>query len=404
MIKYAKYSKRIAVLIAVYITTFLFPFLINAEETENKSPKIMVSLGDSYSSGEGIEPFFGQDKEMEQKVIDEDWLAHRSEKSWSGLLTLPGIEGTMYDNKDEYWFFKAASGATTDNLTHLFCKEYDKKGYEGSFDLEPQLAVFDGLAENSVSYVTMTMGGNDVDFTGIIQECVIQGIPFTNKNGLSDKFKHTWEEFYANGGTQDKLLEAYKAIESKAGTQAHILIAGYPQLLSKEELGKNITGVCFSENEVSTVNTNVTKFNNALNELITSCNDDGMNIYFVPVEKAFEGHEAYSSDPYINNVIIWAKNQDLKGNPPSAYSIHPNEEGAKAYAACVQAKIDEIEAGLIEKTEAQDLKEKDSKEKDSLQDKVNKKIEKQKQEIAEWLEKKLEEWLNEWLAKNCEGC
>ena len=43
--------------------------------------KVIVSLGDSYSSGEGIEPFYGQEEEMEVKCQNPDWLAHRSEKS-----------------------------------------------------------------------------------------------------------------------------------------------------------------------------------------------------------------------------------------------------------------------------------------------------------------------------------
>lgn len=227
MMKNWKLNKGIGLIMVACLSVLVFLRRVDAEEVENRGKNIIVSLGDSYSSGEGIEPFFGQDEELSVKVNNEDWLAHRSEKSWSSLLTLPGVEGTMYENKDEYWFFRAASGATTDNLSHLFCKEYAKGRYKGNYDLEPQLAIFDELEEGSVSYVTMTMGGNDVDFSGIITKCVIQGIPFTNKNALADKFTHTWEEFYANGGTRDKLQEAYESIADKAGTQATIIIAGY---------------------------------------------------------------------------------------------------------------------------------------------------------------------------------
>ena len=71
-----------------------------------------------------------------------------------------------------------------------------------------------------------------------------------------------------------------------------------------------------------------------------------MKICFVSVEEEFDGHEAYSKDPYLNGVIINVldSNEDLnEGVGPSAYSMHPNEKGAEAYAKCVQAKIDEIE-------------------------------------------------------------
>ena len=47
----------------------------SAEETPASTtddPVIIVSLGDSYSSGEGIEEFFGQDLPVEDKVQNLD--------------------------------------------------------------------------------------------------------------------------------------------------------------------------------------------------------------------------------------------------------------------------------------------------------------------------------------------
>ena len=61
-------------------------------------PVIVVSLGDSYSSGEGIEKFYGQDKSVREKVLDDDWLAHRSTKSWPSLLKV-GDSQTMGNYK-----------------------------------------------------------------------------------------------------------------------------------------------------------------------------------------------------------------------------------------------------------------------------------------------------------------
>ena len=72
-----------------------------------------------------------------------------------------------------------------------------------------------------------------------------------------------------------------------------------------------------------------------------------MNIHFVDVEEEFDkdgGHQAYSSDPWINEIIFGAKNEDLDDMGfVSSYSIHPNASGAEAYARCVNAKIEEIE-------------------------------------------------------------
>lgn len=59
-----------------------------------------------------------------------------------------------------------------------------------------------------------------------------------------------------------------------------------------------------SEEEATTVNENVTKFNNKLKELVEGRQRSGMNIYFVDVEREFDGHEAYSSSEWINRIII----------------------------------------------------------------------------------------------------
>lgn len=309
---------------------------VYAEEIEEH--QIMVSVGDSYSSGEGIEPFYGQSDDKSEKVKNPDWIAHRSKNAWPGMLTLPRNEGTMMDNKDEYWFFEAASGAVTDNFKYAFTKTYNKGRYEGIYNLNPQLSIFDELGDRKADYVTMTIGGNDVGFTNIITSCAV-GSKVLNFGGLEDRLNHTWDVFYTEGGTKDRLTDAYMNVADKAGENAQIIVAGYPQLLDKS--GK---GLLIHETEAQAVNDNISKFNNAIEEIVKAYQKLGMNISFVSVEDAFSGHEAYSDDPYINSIIFPPKSEDLKDiGITSAYSIHPNAEGAKAYAKCVQEKIDEIE-------------------------------------------------------------
>lgn len=330
--------REIIVSLALMLLLTIAPMQTYAAE-DNENPLIMVSLGDSYSSGEGIEPFYGQEDDTADKVQNPDWLAHRSTKCWSGMLTLPGVDGTMSNNRNESWYFVAASGAVTDNLSNTFTKEYKKGKYSGSYDLAPQLEIFDQIGEDRVDYVTLTLGGNDVGFADIITECVL-GSTYLNFSGLTDKLNKTWDDFYADGGTKDKLSDAYLNIAQKAGPQANIIVAGYPKLL--EQNGK---GMFFSKKESQVVNSNVSRFNDAIEEIVRSCSSNGMNISFVSVEEAFDGHEAYSKDPYINGVVWLTKSEDLRDwQIPSAYSIHPNEKGAGAYASCVQARIDEIEA------------------------------------------------------------
>ena len=83
-------SKRITwVLIAGMLlsVTAFFPYGKVKAEEDKKRDYVIVSLGDSYSSGEGNEPFYKQDKPVMDKIHEPDWLAHRSQIAWSGLLT-----------------------------------------------------------------------------------------------------------------------------------------------------------------------------------------------------------------------------------------------------------------------------------------------------------------------------
>ncbi len=331
-----------SLLCCIIVSSVFLPIItVNVHaETATEESRIMVSLGDSYSSGEGIEPFYGQNESTADKVKNQDWLAHRSEKSWPGRLTLQGVNGSMAQNRNDNWFFVATSGAVTDNLTHKQRKEYDIDGIEGSRYIDKQLDVFKELGDKKAEYVTVSIGGNDAKFADIITEAAIPH-PL-NPGALNDKLNSVWEEFYygIDGGEsiRDRLYQAYCDIQDAAGAQAKIIVAGYPKLLDS-----NGSGFLFSENEAALINDSVSRFNDEIESIVKSCKADGMKICFVSVEKAFDGHGAYSNDAFLNEVYIGKKDQDLKWSVSSAYSMHPNDKGAQAYADCVQAKIDEIE-------------------------------------------------------------
>ncbi|MBE7041765.1 MAG: VWA domain-containing protein [Ruminococcaceae bacterium] len=311
----------------------------NGKIEDNGLP-IVVSMGDSYSAGEGIEPFIDQELSNEEKVKSEDWLAHRSKNSWPGMLKIPGLSGLTRDHKDKNWFFVAASGAVTNDILDSQEKEYSRgivSQYSGKADLPPQLNVFDKFEYGTVDYVTLTIGGNDVGFADIIKEAAV-GSTYLGTSELADKLSLVWTEFFAKGGIREDIYQTYKAIEKAAGPQAQIIVAGYPQLLDAEG-----QGTLFSLEEATKINTNVTLFNMAIESIVEQCRSEGMKISFVSVENAFSGHEAYSDRAYINKVILGSEDEDLKNfQATSSYSIHPNLEGAMTYAGCVNEKLEEL--------------------------------------------------------------
>lgn len=314
-------------------------------------PLIIVSLGDSYSSGEGIEPFYGQEKSLTEKVKDQDWLAHRSKRSWPSMLSVPYATGAMSDYRVEngktstasvQWYFAAASGAETKH----FNKEQQKKSYRKSLQLigeellPKQLDVFDNI-HGDVDYVTLTIGGNDVGFSKIITTCAVNCsyLHFGATSKLEDIFSRLWSKF---DETKSQIKGVYQNIQDKAGKQAAIIVAGYPKLLDK-----NRKSVAINKQEARLVNENVSKFNNQIESIINQCRAEGMNIHFVDVETEFDkdgGHQAYSPEAWINPIYLGAKSQDIDNfSIASAYSIHPNELGARAYARLVSDKIASIE-------------------------------------------------------------
>lgn len=351
-------------------------------EEENDDEIIVVSMGDSYSSGEGVEPFYDQELPISEKMYSQDWLSHRSQVSWGSRLIVNGQKMV----RDENWYFVAMSGAVVDSIDCNGCNDnpdFIKKNdpenpriktynYEGNNNngvvIDQQINIIDTINKNygegSIDYVTLTIGGNDLGFTSVVSssvlnmdENVIRYIMPSNSyivstilhhyfvpNGLQETISDSWDKFYngedADISVKDNLSRIYNLISDKAGKQANIIIVGYPTLFSG-----HVTGL-ISLNDASLINNAVSQFNYELEKIVNECKNEGLNISFVSVEDEFSGHEAYSyKDEYINRIIIPKTEQDLKNGFEfaSAYSMHPNEKGIKVYADCVNEEISKIE-------------------------------------------------------------
>ena len=152
---------------------------------------VVVSMGDSYSSGEGVENFYGWEKDDPRRFESQDFLAHRSEKSWPGSLKIRNMLNPLREYKESdnevliegvRWFFVAASGAETQ---HIDKEQQLKKHSPNSHNitetyLDRQTDVFKKKSlEGEVDYVTITIGGNDVGFATVVRSAVLDsfGLP-----------------------------------------------------------------------------------------------------------------------------------------------------------------------------------------------------------------------------------
>lgn len=348
-------SRAVSAMLILALVLVCIPVYANAEN-DSDDPFIMVSLGDSYSSGEGIPDFYGQEKSLADKVLDRDWLAHRSTLSWPGQLMVPGITAdgkTMKDYKvaaDEtssaacQWYFSAVSGAESKHIKNESQNKYYYQKetlfsdpLEDTVPLLPQLDIFNRIDGRSVDYVTMSLGGNDVDFAGVVTRTVWDS-KYIGHAGTAVKLALLWNKidtYKAN------IKQAYKDVAACAPNAA-IIVAGYPKLFSNWGSG------AISPIEAAEVNDSVVKFNDVLDGLVTECSNEGINIHFVNVIGAFDGHGAGADDEWINPIML-RQSEDLDCNPMhitsyfSSYSVHPNKKGAEEYAKCVNEKIEEIE-------------------------------------------------------------
>lgn len=261
-----------------------------------------VALGDSYSSGEGAWDYTDDTNR-------ENNNCHRSNNAYSQIL---GRTNTFEGGST----FVACSGAVSG---HLEGKNGPKKGDEG-----PQL---DALGDD-VSLVTMSMGGNDIDFAGVVTDCMIngaRGVSFVEKC----RDKHDARINRELPELKKKLIAQYLEIKKRA-PNARIVIVGYPQLF-EDNPDDNHRNLLFKEDQVW-MNEKAAQLNAMLREAAAEA-----GVEFVDPTNAFRGHGLGSDDPWINDLSF--------GGPgvsrfDYSASFHPNAAGHEALANEIQRQLE----------------------------------------------------------------
>lgn len=343
---------------------------LSEEDNILKKSRVVVSMGDSYSSGEGLAPFYGDNhiSDFDNPSPEfKEWLAHRSKNdSWPGQLVLPNFKGTLNDYKADlnteikddgrlYWFFVASSGAKIKDIRGYNHEENGKKVFGGQKKkysctknlitktytnyLDPQIDTLRTLQSRGIvpDYITISIGGNDMGFEEVIEKAITS--TYFRPNDLRNNLNEAREKIKKDGPFRKDLKKIYHEINDASSIgerRPRIIVAGYPGLF--DFTGK---GAFFTKDEAQLIDSCVQEFNTAISEVVSECKKD-MDIEFVDVLQAFYGHEAYSDDPYINKVTPLSRvsNEDLRAiSVASARSMHPNKFGAQKYAECVQRYI-----------------------------------------------------------------
>jgi len=164
-------------------------------------------MGDSFASGEANPPFDRGTNDVPILLSIRKNLCHRSSASAARLL---GATATTQI---------ACSGAKIDDVVTR------GKWPDGAPDNRSQIDQLKDLVGNkskpSIDAVTISIGGNDLDFGGIVAEC------YTKRDCLGDLDVRLRNIDAVTTRLRDVV---YPAIRQALGSQVPILVVGYPRL------------------------------------------------------------------------------------------------------------------------------------------------------------------------------
>ena len=263
-----------------------------------------VALGDSYTAGPGIPDQTGTPSGCQ-----------RSSSNYPSLVSKAlGLDTTHADDV-------SCSGATIADLT---------TAQETGNGTNP--AQLSALSANT-TIVTIGIGGNDVDFSGVLTHCV--------ELDLTPTLIGSWaagstpcKAFYTTGGTdqisqkiQDasaNLASAVKQIQTRA-PHAHVYVVGYPDLVPSDGAGCAHT-LGITSGDLTYLNEDEVRLNSMLRQQAQAT-----GAIYVDAYAPSQGHDA-CSDPdtrWIEPLI-----------PSSAAApLHPNARGEQGMANAVLAAI-----------------------------------------------------------------
>ena len=322
-----------------------------SDQIDRYKPKVSpqptyVALGDSYSSGEGNPPF-EEGTAIGGETPDR---CHRSATAYGPLLDEADALGPM--------LFNACSGAVTNDM------------FEGNAVnvTEPAQRIW---VSHSTKTVTLTIGGNDAGFRWAIEKCIsFPPIPALVRFGCSrdTEFEaETQDRLTALAGgpyatTPPPLSAPIHSIESVLealhanAPSAHIYIGLYPSLFGKRrnrysepllapgilacEVGPNLW---LSYEDAMWLNQRGEQLNRIISAAVKSAHSHGVQA--TPITPAaFHGHAfCDKSAPWFYPVslevpihLLPELEAAISGQPGS---LHPTEEGQRAYETAFAAKV-----------------------------------------------------------------
>ncbi|GHG06296.1 golvesin C-terminal-like domain-containing protein [Streptomyces zaomyceticus] len=325
-----------------------------------KPKDFVVSLGDSYASGEGAEDYTVV---SDNNYGNRDWNAcHRSRHAWPRKMSLPGTAtpvGQRADAADPSldFAFLACSGARstellTDDAGGYWTRDgwkFDAAAPEGQFREVAQLN--SGFLDENTTLVTLSVGGNDAGFADVLRTCATTKCPSSEsvQAGIEKAFCDTLSTSCAQAGPASVI----RAIHAKA-RNAVIVLVGYPHVV--KPTADSCRKVFLSDFDITTLSEGANYMAMSHFSVATYLRDEErIPVAFVDVRSAFEGHRLCESDEWLNGIVLAPQSEgdfdsgaaciDPRVVDPfcvSRESFHPLKAGTTGYAQAVTTGLADI--------------------------------------------------------------
>ena len=325
-----------------------------------KPSNIVVSMGDSYSSGEGGSADGGVNYYNESDNNGNDPEArnacHRSTQTWSRRATIAGTTGTIGSLSDarssqvEHHLI-ACSGAQTEQLLPYHTvggtKPANSWGQTGRGQYGELSQLDKGFLDVDTTLVTFSIGGNDSRFGDVIAECIIfAGLKKCQDAQLPGSSVPAGEEIpeLIRGKVEDSIVTVLAEVRKKA-PNAKVLLMGYPPLFEGE--GQCVPGV--GTGEAPWLNEMGDLLLVHMQEAVDRANAAAGTTYvwFSNPSAPFAG-QAVCGDPETIHGIVASWNRTAgeatlpssgEGAQPSQQSFHPKVDGYAHYATSMNTTL-----------------------------------------------------------------
>ncbi len=291
----------------------------------------ILAIGDSFISGEGARAFLADTN----RVGDDRNECRRAATAYPYLVA--SELGYRLD-------FVACSGAKIDDLFRcgqMAPSEVRCRDDEASWDdvrgtpedrpsgRRPQVVNFAPVDLQGFDAVLLSIGGNDVGFSSIVQACLLP-------RGCEER-EDIW---FANVDAQeDRLVDTYRRIRTAVGDAKPLIVMPYPMLVGPEACGAGLSG---AEHEF------VVEFITRLDGVIRSAATRAGVHYFEPSEGAFEGAQLCDDPPAANHLLLSPPAGDWSERyQPATWihnSMHPNELGHRLIADRLEPFLSDLVA------------------------------------------------------------